>query len=109
MAVTDRPAPTQPNGRTSRWTRRPGAPWRFTASGWLLISVFMLGVLFPVFKILSTLFWSGGSLNLSAFRQFASEPGVGSAILNTTIVVVISSALGIALGGLLAWLNERTD
>src|SRR5690606_7566288 len=43
------------------------------------------------------------------FLELANFSGLGETILNTVVVVVISSLLALVIGSVLAWLNERTD
>jgi iron(III) transport system permease protein len=66
-------------------------------------------VLYPVYRIISSLVYSGGHFSAASFTQFFRTPDIGSAILNTVIVVVVSSAIAIVIGTALAWVNERTD
>jgi iron(III) transport system permease protein len=70
---------------------------------------FMLLVLYPLYKILLSLFYKSGHVDTTAFSDFANTDGVRSAILNTVFVVVVSGVISIIIGGTMAWLNERTN
>jgi len=86
-------------------TRRVAFP---VVSG-LLVAAFMLAALYPLWRMVYQLFFQAGKPTLSAFRQFAHAPYSYSSIVDTTIVVAISALLALAVGGTLAFINERTD
>jgi iron(III) transport system permease protein len=71
--------------------------------------LFVLVIAYPCWKIFSDIFYLNGHFGFTAFSQFADQSDSGEAIFNTVIVVFVSAAIGIVIGGVLAWLNERTD
>jgi iron(III) transport system permease protein len=97
--------------RTHRLAGRDGmrlpAPFQGFSTG--LVLLFLALLIYPIFRLISTLFWSNGHFDISAFSEFAHEPGVASSIVDTLIVVGISAAIAVILGGAIAYLNERTD
>jgi len=96
---------------------RPRPPFRLLPARWsvfrtttlILALLCCVTVLYPLYRIISSLVYSDGHFTTAAFTQFFHTPDVGAAILNTTIVVIISSAIAIVIGTALAWVNERTD
>lgn len=72
-------------------------------------AVLALLVIYPLLSIVANIFFVDGAPSAAALREFASTPGTGTAVIHTLIVVTISSVLALALGGALAWVNERTD
>jgi iron(III) transport system permease protein len=50
-----------------------------------------------------------GELSLDAYAAVLTSPQLAAAVSATLVFAVCSSCLGIALGGVLAWLVERTD
>lgn len=65
--------------------------------------------LYPLSRVFLRLFYVDGELDLSAFREVFEQDDLVTILRNTAIVVVASSLLGVIVGGMLAWLNERTD
>jgi iron(III) transport system permease protein len=76
-----------------------------------LLVVFGLAfiALYPLSRVFLRLFYVDGELDLSAFREVFEQDDLVTVLRNTAVVVVASSILGLMVGGLLAWLNERTD
>src|SRR5215212_4673580 len=50
-----------------------------------------------------------GELSLEAYAAVLTSPQLAAAVSATLVFAVCSSCLGIAIGGVLAWLVERTD
>ena len=65
--------------------------------------------IYPLATVIVRIFYTDGQLDLSGLRRTLDEPGLTTLIKNTLLVVVGSSAIALVLGGVLAWVNERTD
>ncbi|HEY4224774.1 MAG TPA: iron ABC transporter permease [Pseudolysinimonas sp.] len=81
----------------------------FTIVTAILIAISIAGVLYAVIRFLSVLIYQNGKLDFSAFAQFVSTPEVVGSIGSTAIIVGVSAVFAVAIGGIIAWLNERTD
>ena len=76
----------------------------------ILLSVGVLVlVAYPLVAVVWEAFFPGRVLDLSAFSRIAADPDIYVSVWNTVVMVVLSGALAIAIGGALAWANERTD
>ena len=110
MTVEVRPA-----ARPARvgWLERPRAP--SFAEGLFLATLaallFLIGP--PIFFLLrgslSGTRGSAGALNLDAYAAVLGSPSLLSSLGATLVFALLSSLGAIALGGLLAWIVERTD
>ncbi len=95
-------------------TRRLVARWR-RPSGLeaLLIAVGALiaGLVFVTLVRLALWSWGEYGLGIPQFywTRVITNDSVRSVLLNTAIVVSVSSVLAVLIGAVLAWLNERTD
>ena len=115
MVTTAPPNPTRPvtrPGLANRKVRRrrpriPRSPFKAVT----LILGFLLSasVIYPLYRIIASLVYSNGKFSGEAFTEFFHTDHIGSAVWNTVVVVVASSLIALAIGGLIAWLNERTD
>ena len=74
----------------------------------MALSIAALAI-YPLATVIVRIFYTDGQLDLSGLRRTLDEPGLTTLIKNTLIVVVGSSAIALVLGGVLAWVNERTD
>jgi len=76
----------------------------------LLVGLFLAAIaIYPLGTVLVRIFFTDGQLDLSGLRRTFDEPGLGTLVKNTLIVVFGSSAIALVIGGVLAWVNERTD
>lgn len=73
----------------------------------LLAILFMLG--YPLFAILKATFYLDGHVTLLAFRRTLAQPGLFRLFFDTSITIVGSALFALLAGGMLAWVNERTD
>lgn len=105
----ERQAPPPDPGPVRRRWWRSGRWSSFRVVTVVLAVLCCATVLYPLYKIISSLVFRGGKFSLSSFTQFFHTGAIGAAIVNTVIVVVVSSAIAIVIGALLAWVNERTD
>ena len=64
---------------------------------------------YPLLMVGVRLFWDGKSFNPSPIVKTATLPALYTILADTAIVVTASVMLALILGGLLAWINERTD
>ena len=78
-----------------------------------VVILLSLGVLvivaYPLLAIVQQAFFPGRVLDLTAFGRVVADPDIYVAVWNTVLMVVLSGILAIAVGGALAWVNERTD
>ncbi|MDY7106243.1 MAG: iron ABC transporter permease [Actinomycetota bacterium] len=81
----------------------------FTVVGWLVAAFLVTIATYPLLRVLLRLFWVDGSLDLSAIGDTLAVRGLASMIADTLVLVVASSTVALAIGALLAWVNERTD
>lgn len=65
--------------------------------------------LYPLIRVLLSLFIVDGKLDLSALGGVLQIPDLGDLLWNTFSIVLVSGAIALVVGGILAWLNERTD
>lgn len=89
----------------------PSANRVVRGGGQLLLRLAAAAIAFCVLYPVLTLLWqafTGGSGPGRAITDAFKTPNLWSATKNTIILVVASSAIAIVVGGLLAWLNERT-
>jgi iron(III) transport system permease protein len=108
--LTDRKTRSQdtPDAERPRRRRRTRtSPFRTVTV--VLALLFVASVLYPFYKIVSTMLYQNGNFTTKAFSEFFHTDDVGASIVNTLIVVAASSAIAIVIGGTIAWLNERTD
>ena len=76
----------------------------------LLVGLFLAAIaIYPLGTVLVRIFFTDGHLDLSGLRRTFDEPGLDTLVKNTLIVVFGSSAIALVIGGVLAWVNERTD
>jgi iron(III) transport system permease protein len=52
---------------------------------------------------------NSGAFSFQNFVDVVTQPGFGEVLLNTLIIVAVSSVLALIIGSFLAWMNERTD
>jgi len=115
-------APAKPetvpgNIRHIRFRRNLTAPIRFVGSTGLFGTVIALLavtvavlVLWPLARILYVaLFLNGHFYGWTDIASAFSAPGIGQVFVNTAILSVSSSALALLVGGMFAWLTQRTD
>jgi iron(III) transport system permease protein len=81
----------------------------FTIVTRLFVLAAIVGVFYALFRLLSTLIYQNGKFDLSTFTQFAQTPELANSIGTTAIIVGISGVVAVLVGGVIAWLNERTD
>jgi iron(III) transport system permease protein len=74
------------------------------------VALFMAVIaIYPLGTVLVRIFVSNGHVDLSGLRRTFDQPDIWTLVKNTLIVVAGSSALALVIGGVLAWVNERTD
>jgi len=64
---------------------------------------------YPLIRVALRVITENGEFTLAPLGQLFDVPAVGQIVLNTVIVVALSSVLAMVVGGVLAYLNERTD
>lgn len=71
--------------------------------------LFGLVAIYPLIRVALRVITEDGQLTVAPLGQLFALPAIGEIVLNTVIVVAVSSVLAMVIGGVLAWLNERTD
>lgn len=66
-------------------------------------------VVYPIGRMLALTLFPGGVPNVDAAAKLLREPWLLSVLGNTFFAVGVSTVLAVAIGAVLAWLNERTD
>ncbi len=84
-------------------------PSRFTiVAGALGIGTAIL-ILYPLVVMFADFLFEDGRLDLSAFSEAWNQSGTVKMLINTAVVVSVSTGLAVVIGSVFAWLNERTD
>ena len=68
-----------------------------------------LVILAPIIIMFVRTLLPGGELNTQAFADAFSRPGLGAAVVNSLIIVVVVNLTAVPVGTLFAWLNFRTN
>ena len=97
----------RPNKRGSTAVRRLLQPYNLL-TGLAVLSLFVL-ILYPIGRMLLRTFFPEGGANFSAASKLLAEPWLLSVLTQTSIAIGVSTIFSVALGAILAWLNERTD
>ncbi len=114
--VADRPAPlsgTEPETtapqRYARWAQqvRHRPLHAITAAVTLVLCALLLYPL--VIMIWRTFVLDGDVIGFDEFERVFTDPRTRSVIVNTAIILFTAGPLALVVGGMLAWLNERTD
>lgn len=71
--------------------------------------VFGLVAVYPLIRVALGVVVVDGQFSLAPLTQLFEVPDVWETVSNTIIIVVVSGVLALVIGGVLAWLNERTD
>ena len=81
----------------------------FAIIGAVLTTTLALLIGYPLVTMAVREFFPEGVFELSAFSAVVADPKFWEALRNTVILIIIPGALAIIIGGILAWLSERTD
>lgn len=68
----------------------------------LLLALIVLALGWPLAEILREAVWKQGHLTGSVIAETAAAPGLGAVLLNTAIIIAVSSTLATVIGGVLA-------
>lgn len=91
----------------ANWRQRLPSPFA-TVTG--LTALAAATVIFaPILIMFGDILFPGGTLNVQAFIDTFTRPGIGSAFRNSLIIVVAVNLTAVPAGVLFAWLNFRTD
>lgn len=77
-------------------------------SGLLIVGMLAITVL-PLLAVMVQAFFVDGSFSFDVIRETLAMPELGTVMFNTVIAVVATGIVSILIGGVLAWLQERTD
>lgn len=81
----------------------------FTAVATVITVLVATLAVYPVFRVILGLVMENGRFSADPLRRAFDVTDLGTLLLNTVVVVVVSSVIALVLGSMLAWLNERTD
>ena len=91
----------------SKWRARMPSPYSVVVA---IVSIATaLVILAPVIIMFVRTLVPGGELNTQAFSDAFSRPGLGAAVRNSLIIVVVVNLTAVPVGTLFAWLNFRTN
>jgi iron(III) transport system permease protein len=99
-------APPEPSPR-STWRGRLPSPYSVVVA--LVSLATALIVLAPIVIMFVRTLFPGGELNTQAFADAFARPGLGAAVINSLIIVVVVNLTAVPVGTLFAWLNFRTN
>ncbi|WP_114906524.1 ABC transporter permease [Ornithinimicrobium murale] len=80
-------------------------PWLL---GVLLLVVVAL-IVYPIGRMVIASFYQEGAFTLEPVRAVLNSEGIGRVVWNTIVYTVGTLVVATSIGGLLAWINERTD
>ncbi|HIY66214.1 MAG TPA: iron ABC transporter permease [Candidatus Agrococcus pullicola] len=88
---------------------RGRTPNAFVIVGWVLGVVIAALIVVPLIVTVFRLFYLEGGFNTAAFLRVWEKPWLGKALIDTAILITLSTAGAVTLATLFAWLTERTD
>jgi iron(III) transport system permease protein len=89
------------------WRGRLASPYAVVVA---LVSIATaLIILAPIVIMFARTLFPGGELNTQAFADAFTRPGLGAAVINSLIIVVVVNLTAVPVGTLFAWLNFRTN
>lgn len=88
-----------------------GRSWQaiFTVAVFLVVAVTTFIIVYPLGAMVARVFFPDGHFTLDAFGAVFSDAATAEIFRNTAVLVGFSTMAAVAIGTLLAWLNERTD
>ena len=104
-AKIDVAPPSGVDRATRRSATRALLPWLVGA---LLLAIVTL-IVYPIGRMVIASFWQDGSFTTDPFSQVLTSRGIGEVVWNTVIYTLGTLVAATCIGGLLAWINERTD
>ena len=75
----------------------------------MAISALAFLIVYPLGRMLLRTFVVNGQLALAPAGSLFAEPWLPIVLANTAVVVLSSTVIAVLVGGVLAWINERTD
>jgi iron(III) transport system permease protein len=81
----------------------------FVVVATLFIACMAFLVLYPLARMVLWTFFSGGYFDNGPIVSLLAEKWLPGAALATAIVTLVSALISVAFGGMLGWINERTD
>jgi len=93
--------------RRKSFVRSPRSPMQLLV--WAAELLVAAIILYPLVRLLASLFYVDGRLQFRPFVQAAKLPGLGQTLINTVLVVGFGGLCALVVASLFAWLNERTD
>ncbi len=75
----------------------------------VLASLFAIVAIYPLLRVVLGLFNVNGAWTAAPILHMFAVKGLWQMLVNTIVVVVVSSVLALVVGAVLAWLNERTN
>ncbi len=75
----------------------------------LAMAFFAILIVYPLGRIVFRTFIQDGQFSLADVISVFSAPWLPTVLFNTVVVVGVSTVIAVAVGVVLAWVNERTD
>ena len=108
MAIGQRSlTPTRIEGVASRIGRRPLDTFAVVAT--IVGFGVALLITYPIVRVVLRVVRVDGQWDASALTDAFRQPGFVQVLLNTSILAVSSTVIALIVGGILAWILERTD
>lgn len=107
MSLAETPVRTPPSKPLNLFQRQNFSVFQLVSG--LIAATIVLLVVYPATLMVGRVFFPGGELQLTAFREVASAPWLLTTIGNTVLAVVGGGVFAIVTASVFAWLNERTD
>ncbi|MES2171663.1 MAG: ABC transporter permease subunit [Actinomycetota bacterium] len=76
---------------------------------WITLVFMAALIVYPLVLLVKYVFFANGTLDLSGIVDTFKDPALGPTLLHTLLVIVVVVPISVIIGGVLAWLNERTD
>jgi iron(III) transport system permease protein len=93
--------------RAAAWRGRAPAPFAVFVA--IVILATALVIFAPIIIMFARTLFPHGGLNTQAFIDAFMRPGLGAAVANSAIIVVVVNLTAVPVGTLFAWLNFRTN
>src|SRR5690625_3132925 len=81
----------------------------FLAFGWTLSSFVVALIAAPLAVTIARLFFPGGAFNTEAFTRILNKPWLNKVLLDTAILLAVSTIGALVVATFFAWLSERTN
>ncbi|MSQ50551.1 MAG: iron ABC transporter permease [Betaproteobacteria bacterium] len=81
----------------------------YSVAAGLLVLVMAALIVFPMLRMIARAFMVDGAVNLQGPLSVLKEAWLPRVLINTGVVIGVSTLIALVVGSVMAWLNERTD